>query len=84
MDQIAPAGTRIAVLRAFSVLWTLLATLLMDLSRTRSWSVSEARARWLALGLFVLSPCLLLYSRMARSYSMQVALAVLSDSCNAG
>lgn len=71
-------GTRIAVLRAFSVLWTLLATLLMDLFWTRSWSVSEARARWLALGLFVLSPCLLLYSRMARSYSMQVALAVLS------
>ncbi|MBZ5611976.1 MAG: hypothetical protein LAP38_27255 [Acidobacteriia bacterium] len=64
----------VAALRAFSALWALLATLLLDLFWTRSWKGVE---RWLALGLFALSPCLLLYGRMARSYSMQVALAVL-------
>jgi len=67
--------TGVAVLRAFSVAWALLATILLDLFWTRSW---KAFVRWLALALFVLSPCLLLYSRMARSYSMQTALALLS------
>lgn len=62
--------TGIAALRAFSALWALVATLLLGLFWPRS--------RWLALSLFVLSPCFLPYSRMARSYSMQVALALLS------
>jgi uncharacterized membrane protein len=67
--------TGIAALRAFSVLWALLATLLLDLFWTRSLEPFE---RWLALSLFAFSPCFLLYSRMARSYSMQVALVLLS------
>lgn len=67
--------TGVAALRAFSAVWALLATLLLDLFWARSLRPSE---RWLALLLFALSPCLLLYARMARSYSMQTALALLS------
>ena len=68
--------TGIAALRAFSALWALLATLLLDLFWTSS--LPGRLSRILALSLFALSPCLLPYSRMARSYSMQVALALLS------
>lgn len=32
----------------------------------------------MVLALWVLSPCLLLYARMARSYSMQLAVALLT------
>ena len=64
----------IGALRAFSVIWALAATLLLDLFWTRSW---KPAARWVALVLLALSPCLLLYGRMARSYSMQVALVLL-------
>ncbi len=64
----------IGALRAFSVMWALLATLLLDIFWTRSW---KGPARWIALSLFALSPCLLLYGRMARSYSMQVALVLV-------
>ncbi|MBI5086074.1 MAG: hypothetical protein HZB13_15925, partial [Acidobacteria bacterium] len=63
----------LAGLRVVSGLWALVATLLLDrfwTSRWRPWR------RWLALALFAFSPCLLLYGRMARSYSMQAALAV--------
>jgi hypothetical protein len=67
--------TGVAALRAFSVIWTLLATLLLDVFWTRSRSDWE---RGLFLSLFAFSPCLLLYGRMARSYSMQVALVLLS------
>jgi uncharacterized membrane protein len=65
----------VAALRAFSALCALAATLLFDIFWARSRSSGE---RWLALVLFGLSPCLLLYGRMARSYSMQVALVLLS------
>lgn len=65
----------VAALRAFSAVWALLATVLLDLFWTRSLKPME---RWLAIALFALSPCLLLYGRMARSYSMQAALALLS------
>jgi hypothetical protein len=65
----------VAILRAFSTLWALLATVLLDAFWARSRTATE---RWLTLGLFALSPCLLLYGRMARSYSMQVALVLLS------
>jgi len=68
-------GTSIAVMRAFSAAWALLATLLLDLLWTRSW---PPLPRLLALALFALSPCLLLYGRMARSYSMQIALALVA------
>jgi hypothetical protein len=61
--------------RAFSCIWALLATLLVDVFWTRWW---PARARWLALAFFAFSPCLLLYARMARSYSMQTALFLLA------
>jgi hypothetical protein len=67
--------TGVAALRAFSCVWALLATLLLDLFWTRFFKPSQ---RWLALSLFALSPCLLLYGRMARSYSMQAALVLLS------
>jgi hypothetical protein len=65
----------IAALRSFSAVWALLATLLLDLLWARSLKPFE---RWLTLSLFALSPCLLLYGRMARSYSMQAALALLA------
>jgi hypothetical protein len=55
-------------LRAFSALWALAATAIF------AWFW---RARW-ALALFALSPCLLLYGRMARSYSMAVAMVVIA------
>lgn len=64
----------VAELRAFSAIWALLATFLLDLWWTRSW---PPFARWSALALFAMSPCLLLYGRMARSYSMQMALALM-------
>lgn len=67
--------TGMAAMRAFSAVWALLATLLLDLLWTRSW---PPLPRWLALSLFALSPCLLLYGRMARSYSMQLALTLVS------
>lgn len=63
----------LAGLRAFSGVWALLATFLLDLLWTRHWRPSR---RWLALSLFAFSPCLLLYGRMARSYSMQTALMI--------
>jgi len=65
----------IAALRAFSALWALAATLLLDSLWTRRWKPGP---RWLAVSLFALSPCLLLYGRMARSYAMQTALAILA------
>ena len=61
-------------LRAFSAMWAVFATLLLDLFWTRRWKPLE---RWIALTAFALSPCLLLYGRMARSYSMQIALAIV-------
>ena len=62
-------------MRAMSVLWTLIATIVFD----RLWLTRlEPRMRRMVLALWVLSPCLLLYSRMARSYSMQVALALIT------
>lgn len=64
----------VAALRAFSALWALAATALLDTFWTRHWKPVE---RWLALAIFALSPCLLLYGRMARSYTMQTALALL-------
>jgi uncharacterized membrane protein len=67
--------TGIAGLRAFSAVWALLATLLLDLFWTREW---EPFGHWIGLSLFAFSPCLLLYGRMARSYTMQVALVVLA------
>lgn len=66
-------GARIEALRAVSALWTLLLTILFDALWLRRLS---AAARWITLTLFALSPFLLLYGRMARSYTMQAALAL--------
>ena len=69
--------TGIAALRAFSATAVLLATFLFD----RFWLRHlKAHRRWLALLLFAFSPCLLLYGRMARSYTMQTAVALLAIS----
>lgn len=62
-------------MRAFSAVWALAATLLLDLLWTSRWRFPR---RVCALLLFALSPCLLLYGRMARSYSMQMVLAMVS------
>jgi hypothetical protein len=61
--------------RALSVLFALGATVAAD----RFWvrRLPEGR-RWAFLSLFVLSPCLLLYSRMARSYTLQLLLATVA------
>ena len=67
--------TGIGALRVFSGLWGLAATLLLDRFWIRNW---EQPARWTALALFAFSPCLLLYGRMARSYSMQAALVLVA------
>jgi len=67
----------LVALRAFSACWALAATVLLDLfwtARRRPWR------RLSVLLLFALSPCLLLYARMARSYSMQTALFLLAAS----
>lgn len=62
-------------IRSMSCLWALLATVIFY----RAWVRAEPlRIQRIFLALWVLSPCLLLFSRMARSYSMQLALAVLT------
>jgi hypothetical protein len=65
----------LTVVRAMSGIWTLVATVVIYvlwLRREGPWF----RAMFLAL--WVLSPCLLLHARMARSYSMQLTLASLA------
>jgi hypothetical protein len=69
--------TGIAALRAFSVVAALLSTFLLDRLWLRRWKTGR---RSLALLLFAFSPCLLLYSRMARSYTLQAALGLLAVS----
>jgi hypothetical protein len=70
-----PGGAIVRV-RALSVVWMLLSTVVVS----RLWVLSRERrttALWF-LALWTLSPCLLLYGRMARSYSMQLCLASLA------
>jgi uncharacterized membrane protein len=60
--------------RMLSVLFTLLATVALD----RLWLRNTPRGMHLwCLALWTTSSCLLLYSRMARSYSLQVLLFIL-------
>ena len=62
-------GDVLTQLRLLSVLFTLLATIALD----RLWlKHAPPRLRAWCLALWTLSACLLLYSRMARSYSLQV------------
>jgi hypothetical protein len=65
----------LASMRAASAVWALIATLVIY----AAWLRREApRFQAMFLALWVLSPCLLLHARMARSYSMQLALASLA------
>ena len=57
--------------RALSVVFALLATVALDRLWTRD---LPQRVRWWVLALWCLSPCLLLYARMCRSYSLQALL----------
>ena len=62
-------------LRALSVLFAILTTIFID----RRWlrNAPQDLRNWFLL-LWTFSPCLLLYSRMARSYSMQVFFATVA------
>jgi hypothetical protein len=65
----------VATMRAMSAVWALLATVVIYAFWLRR---EGARFQAMFLALWVLSPCLLLHARMARSYSMQLALASLT------
>jgi len=65
----------IVAARAFSATCALAATVALD----RLWLRNlQPTARLIFLALWTLSPCLLLYGRMARSYSLQLLLAALA------
>lgn len=68
-------GTPLTRARAFSVVWVLLATIALDGFWLRKLSASS-RLRYLTV--WTLSPCLLLYGRMARSYSLQLFVGCLA------
>jgi hypothetical protein len=70
----APGWTDLEQARLLSALFTLAATVALDRFFLRSLS-PEARV-W-GLALWCLSPCVLLYGRMARSYSLQTLLSLL-------
>ena len=73
--QLPLPGSLIARMRAHSALWVLLGTALLD----RLWLRRlPPRTRLWFLALWTFSPCLVLYARMARSYTMQLALACLA------
>jgi hypothetical protein len=65
----------LASMRAMSAVWALVATVVIYVLGLRR---EGARFQAMFLALWVLSPCLLLHARMARSYSMQLALASLA------
>ncbi|MDW8131758.1 MAG: glycosyltransferase family 39 protein, partial [Bryobacterales bacterium] len=68
-------GSPLERLRALSGVLVLLTTLVVH----RLWlSRMDARSSACFLVLWALSPCLLLYGRMARSYSLQVLVAVVA------
>jgi len=68
-------GSALERARALSALLALGATLVFD----RLWLRGLAwERRALFLGLWVSSPCLVLYARMARSYTLQLLLAVVA------
>ena len=65
----------VAQARLISVLFALLGTVALD----RFWGTRfEERTRLTLLALWTLSPCLLLYARMCRSYSLQALLAIVA------
>lgn len=67
-------GDVLVQLRLLSVLFALLATIALD----RLWlKETPPRTRLWCLALWTFSACVLLYSRMARSYSLQVLLFIV-------
>jgi hypothetical protein len=74
-DRLPLGSDPLVRLRAMSVLFALLTTVFLDLCWLRN--ASPALRNW-SLVLWTFSPCLLLYSRMARSYSMQMFLAAVA------
>jgi Dolichyl-phosphate-mannose-protein mannosyltransferase len=61
--------------RLLSVVFALLATVALD----RLWGARfEPRTRLTLLALWTLSPCLLLYARMCRSYTLQTLFAIVA------
>src|SRR6266566_6104469 len=68
-------GTLLNQMRAMSALWGLVATIILYFLWLRR---EERRFQRIVLALWVLSPCLLLYARMARSYTLQLTLALLA------
>jgi hypothetical protein len=77
--QRIPLGLDWAVqARALSVVFLLAATLAVD----RLWATRlPERARLCFLTLWTLSPCLLLYGRMCRSYSLQMLATIIAAAC---
>ena len=69
--------TGLAAMRSFSAVAALACTVLLDCFWLRHWRPAH---RWPALALFAFSPCLMLYGRMARSYTLQTALALAAVS----
>jgi uncharacterized membrane protein len=65
----------LASMRAMSAVWALAATVLIYFLWLRQ---EGQRFQWMFLALWALSPSLLLHARMARSYSMELALASLA------
>ncbi len=65
-------------LRALSALFAILTTIFLD----RHWlrNASQNLRNWFLL-FWIFSPCLLLFSRMARSYSLQALLAAVAIWC---
>jgi len=73
--QLPFPGDVLERIRLMSGVWTLAATFLLD----RLWLARlRPERRFAALALWCLSPAVVLYGRMGRSYLMQAALAVLA------
>jgi hypothetical protein len=73
--QLPSPLTPVAHMRAMSAVWALVATVIIYFLWLRR---ERNRFQQMFLALWVLSPCLLLHARMARSYSMVLALASLA------
>jgi len=68
-------GSMLEKMRAMSAIWGLLATVVFYVFWLRK---EERPLQGMFLLFWTLSPCLLLYARMARSYTMQLTLALLA------
>jgi len=74
--QLPLSADLIVTVRIFSCLWALATTVVLD----RLWLRGDDRSRWRwrFLLLWALSPCAILYGRMARSYTLQLFLGSLA------